>query len=48
MSNKIYTTAYRLGMLNVHNESDKVRADRYKELLLECLDEIKAKGHQLI
>ena len=46
--NKIYTTAYRLAMLDVHNSSTKKQRDTYKSLLLDLMKEIKDKGHQLV
>lgn len=47
MSKLIYTTAYRLAMLNVHDKSIVEQRDTYKRLLLELMKEIKDKGFQL-
>jgi hypothetical protein len=47
MNKKIYTAGYRLAMLNVHNKSDKVKAETYKQLLLDLMKEIADKGFQL-
>jgi len=44
---KIYTTAYRLGMLNLHGKSDAEVAAGYKRLLLSLMQEITDKGLQL-
>jgi len=44
---KIYTTAYKLGMLNVHNSTTEKQRDTYKELLLELMKEIKDKDLHL-
>ena len=46
-SKKIYTTAYRLGMLNVHNADDKTKAETYARLLKELMQEIADKDLQL-
>ena len=44
---KIYVTAYRLGILNVHDASVEEQRDTYKTLLLELCKEIQDKDLHL-
>ena len=48
MSKKIYLQAYKFGALNVQNESDKVKAKRHLELLLELCAEVEYKNHHQV
>lgn len=40
---KIYTVAYKLAILNVHNSSIEEQKETYKQLLLKLLKEIEEK-----